>query len=183
MTAQARATAWGIETLWGLLTDELRNQLTVGGCPTSAYQRAIATSWQTREQRGAGLPMRLALEAVPDGVALRCLDTGTLTPLARTDFWLAFNWRGTFARLPMRLPADGSAPDAWGQLPREARERLEFDGFDAQAVNTATLERAREAIAWEAGGKVPLVELPMATKRAPRGCVKPQQQTEREASE
>lgn len=167
MTSGCRATPWGFELLWGLLTEHLRAQLEHGGCPLRVFTNSIAASWEARERRGATVPLRLALEVQPGGIALRCVASRGVTMLVRADWWLAFTWEGERTRLPMKLPPFGELPDVWDLLPKRAHERLEYEGLEREGFNLDTLERARLAIA--AGGVGAEVDLNLPTKRAPAG--------------
>lgn len=173
MVAHARATAWGLEYLWGSLTADLRKQLEVGGCNRRTFEGAALAAWSAWSERHAG-PVHLVLRESASGHELvtKPNPEGTgaaVAQLVSAAYFWEYRWRGDVARLPMQDPDAGEAPDFWAMLPKDAQARLEGEGNTPESLNAAMLDQAREAIAAAGGRYVPAVFLPIGAKK----CAQP----------
>ncbi|MNS48415.1 hypothetical protein D3C72_809870 [compost metagenome] len=169
MEAHARATTWGAELLWGMLTAELRFLLEAGGCDRVTFQRAVLDAWQAATNGAAG-SVWLSIRNDDDGLVLVTTGGYGGEPLAavhlvRAAFFFEFQWRGLSGRFPLRAPLAGTTVDLWRLLPKEVQARLEGEGSTAEGINTQLTAQAREAIAAAGGGAVPSVHLPIGAKK------------------
>lgn len=148
MRAIASPTPWGLESVWGQLTDELRQQLGACGCDRAAFVAALRAAWCAGAERSDRGPVRLCLEVIAARLLLVHEGGPVAHVLARGELHFVYTWAGAETRLLMRRPSAGQVLDFWELLPQDARHEIEREGTASADVNARlSLEAAAVTLA------------------------------------